>query len=423
MLSLCGCSLFASDTAELLAPPALEDDMADIYGAITKTVNGGFALTYPSRGDYRSAIIRQDINKDGTLEAFAFYSTQDAESTVMHINAVVNEKTEWRSVATQEITAGGVDRVMFCDLDGDGTEEILVGWEIYGSSELQLAVYSMGTDSLTVRMLEKYTHFITCDLDEDDRNEVFVLRAFPTETTNTASLYSLSSTGITEVASCEIDSTVKTVNMPKYSHLSTGKPAIYIDEIKGVGAVTEVLFTEKGNLLNPLIDETSKETVKTLRSATLEASDINSDGILEIPVSRDVPSVVKSDAGEKLYLTEWCSFNGETLTSQLTAMINQSDRYYYCIPEKWSGKIAVLRDSQNSVMEIYRYSPDTMTTGERLLHIRALNKSDWVGGKFNNQDLYEIVNNGDTTFVCNISAEAQNEGIDLEKVKADFKLF
>ncbi len=420
---LSGCDIFTADTAELLSPPALSGDIFPIDQAIKKSISSDYTLEYPSRGTYRSAIVQQDINKDGILEAFAFYSTSDRETTTMNINAVVNKDGEWKSVAKQSITAGGVDRIDFCDLDRDGVDEILVGWEIYGTSELQLAVYSLGEKALTQRMLEQYTHYSFCDLDDDDNNEIFIVRSFPAESRNSAHLYSLTNVGVSLVSSCELDSTAKTLNHPVVSTLSNGTPAVYIDEIKGVGAVTEVIFLNKGQLQNPLMNIDTKETTSTLRTASLESRDINGDGILEIPVRRDVPTVTRTTEGEKQYLTDWCSFSGENLTVQLTAFMNVSEGYYYIIPSKWLGRVAILRDPENSLTEIYRFDSENNVSGERLLYIRSVKKTDWDHGVYKKEALTEIVNNSETSFVCHISDSAKADGITAKEVKNDLKLY
>lgn len=419
---LCGCDFFASETAELLSPPALSGELAPIAEAINKSNVGAYDFEYPSRGNYRSAVVQNDINGDGVFEAFAFYSVTEGDITVMNINALVCRDGKWESLARQKIAAGGVDKLDFCDLDGDGVKEIMVGWEIYGTSEMQLGVYGMSENALTQRLLQKYTHFITCDLDEDKKDEVLIVKANAAEQMNTASLFDFDEVGVTEI-SCELDSTAKTINEPFFATLSTGKPAVYIDEIKGLGAVTEVLFMEKGVLRNPLFQPDTKETLLTLRSATFSSRDIDEDDIFEIPVQVSVPSVAKSQVNEKLYLIDWCSFNGETLTKQLTTMINVDDGYYYSISEKWIGNIAVLKDTDNNLREIYKYNPDDMTVGESLLYIKAVPKSDWDSGKYKASGIFEIMNNGETSFICRISETAAKEGLILENVKLNFKLY
>ena len=125
---LCGCDFFAADTAELLSPPEPVGDIKPISEVIKKTSSSDFVMKYPSRGEYRSAVIREDIDSDGSLEAFAFYSVTDREVITMHINAICMRNGEWTSVATQQIVAAGVDKIEFSDLDNDGSNlSIMVG--------------------------------------------------------------------------------------------------------------------------------------------------------------------------------------------------------------------------------------------------------------------------------------------------------
>lgn len=422
-LSFCGCDIFTADTAELFSPPSLSGDLKPISEAITKSAGSGYTFKYPQSGEYRSAVVQKDIDGDGILEAFAFYSITEDDVVTMNINVIRNNGDEWISSGEQRIVAGGIDRVDFCDLDEDGVLEILVGWQIYGTSEMQLAVYSFNKTTLTQRLLQKYTHFVTCNLDDNSRNEVLIIDMNNTDAVNTASLYSLSDEGVIQTGSCELDSKTQSIGTPIVSELSSGKPAVYIDSVKGLGAITEVLIFEKGKLLNPLFDEQTKETHSTLRSVNFSTRDFNNDGVLEIPVQLNVPAVAKTEVTEKLYLTNWCSFNGELLTAQTTAMINTLDGYYYTVPSKWLGNIAVLKDAANSIREVYAYDSEEMTVGESLLYIRAINVKDWNSGVYSALQLEIIEKNENVIFACRISKAGKKEGLTLENVKSNFALY
>lgn len=422
-LSLCGCDLFTADTAELLSPPSLSGDLKYISQAINETAGSGYTFKYPTRGEYRSAVVEKDIDADGTDEAIAFYSMTDGDIVTMHINVVYKNGEKWTSAGEQHVVAGGVDKIEFCDLDGDGGLEILTGWEVYGASERQLAVYSFTEHTLTQRLLQKYTDFVTCNLDENDKNEVLIIDFNATEFKNTASLYTLGSGGAEQLGICSLDSKVQSVGEPVVSQLSSGKPAVYIDSVKGVGAVTEVIFVEKGQLVNPLYDKELQETSKTLRSASYSTYDINNDGILEIPVQENVPAVAKAEITEKLYLTNWCTFNGENLTTQLTAMINVLDGYHYTLPNKWLGNIAILKDTDNRIREIYSYDSVNLTVGESLLYFQAFDKEDWDSGKYDSMNLTKITADGETVFACRISKTAEDSGITVETVKSNFVVY
>lgn len=421
--SFCGCDFFTTDIAELLSPPALSDDLKQISDIIMTSAKQSYTLKYPQSGEYRSAVVQKDINGDGLAEAFAFYSVKDGDVEIMNINTVVKHDGKWQSSGSQSIVASGVHRVEFCDLDNDGVSEILVGWQIYGTSEMQLAVYSFKDDILIQRILKKYTHFITCNLDDNKTNEVLIIDMDAINSQNTASLYGMSKQGIVLLGKCQLDSKVESFGHPVVSELSSGKSAVYIDSVKGIGAITEVLIFENDTLLNPLIDEQTKETFLTLRSASFLTQDFNKDGILEIPVQLNVPSVSNSEIAEKLYLTNWCSFNGEILTTQVTSMINVIDGYYYNISNKLVGNIAILKDTDNRIREIYTYDTEEMSVGKSLVYMRAISKKDWENGIYEALNLIEIGETENSVIACRISKEAKEQGITLDEVKHNFGIF
>ena len=188
-----------------------------------------------------------------------FYSKVDGDITTMTVQLIRIKNGEWVDGGTQTIIASGVDMVRFCDLDNNGVSEILVGWQVYGTSEMQLAVYSYNENVFAQRLLQKYTNFITCDLNGDQKSGVLIIDLNTTEQYNTAALYSLTDEGVVQTGICELDSKLQSIGEPIIAELSNGKEAVYLDAIKGVGAVTEVIVENKGSLTNPLFDTATRE--------------------------------------------------------------------------------------------------------------------------------------------------------------------
>ena len=418
--SFCGCG-FVNNTDELVSPPELTGDMYPIGQALKASAGSNYNLTYPTGGNRRSAIILEDINGDAVFEAFAFYSTNDDEMTNMHINVICQKDGEWISVSDQTIVANGVERVDFCDLNGNGTEEILVGWEVNGSTGKQLSVFSFEDGALVQKMLQEYTGFLCCDLDSNGVNEIFVHLLNTSDKTNKAIVYNYNDEGMAQTAGCMLDINVKSASAPVLSVLSSGQNAIYIDEIKGVGSVTEVLFLSRGELVNPLLDkETSIENTSTLRTANLEMTDINNDGIIEIPVASELPNAAQSD--EKLYYTNWCSFNGEKLSIKLVTVVNTVDGYYLTLPNSLVGSIAVLKDTENHKRGFYLYDAASGMVGECLFAITAIDLDDWKGQDNLAKGLNEIHRNESTVFAVTMSEKAQSVGITADTVKEMFSM-
>ena len=372
LFNFCGCDIFTVNTDEFLSPPKLTGDMQPILEALNKSVLAEYSLVYPNSGDRRSAVIMEDINLDGKFEAIAFYKTNEEELSTMHINLIMQSEKNWVSVDDISIVAGGVETVDFCDLDGNGTSEILVGWEIYTGSEKQLAVYSLGANSLSQAMIQRYTHFMCCDIDQNGNEEIFLQDLNPAESTNRAILFSIDKSGVSQIAGCMLDGTVKSASYPVLSKLANGQPAIYIDEDKGVGAVTEVLYCIKGQLVNGLLDTTQSpyQNNATIRPNTILCRDIDDDGTVEIPIEVSIPNADPS-SNEKITYVKWCKYTGEVLQEQETTLVNVPDGYIISVPNIWKEKIAVSKDIQKRTRSIYLYNTETQTIGEKIVTFKA----------------------------------------------------
>lgn len=415
-----GCD-FVDNTDDMVSPPELTGEMSPIADALYDSIGTNCDLKYPAAGDRRSAIVLEDINGDGIFEAFAFYSTSDDEMTTMHINIICQKEGKWMSVSDQTIIAIGVEMVDFCDLNGDGIQEILVGWEVNGNNEKQLSVFTFVQNALAQQLLQAYTSFMCCDLDNNGTNEIFVHLLNTADKTNKAIIYNYNENGMAQTAGCVMDGNVKTVSAPVLSTLSSGQKAIYIDEIKGVGAVTEVLYLSKGELVNPLLDtENSFENIVTLRAAALSTYDINNDGILEIPVASDLPNAGDSD--EKLYYTNWCSFNGEKLSVKLITVVNTVDGYYLTVPNSMVGYIAVLKDIENHKRKFYHYDSQNNILGKELFTITAIEVSEWDSKDFNRGKMTELARTDAYVFALDIGEGAGSFAIDVDLIKDNFSL-
>ncbi len=413
-LCLCGCDFYAVNTEKLLTPPRLTGELYPIQQALIESIKGEFTLKYPSVGDIKSAVVTNDLDGDGIKEAFAFYSTTDGEQTFMHINMLLKSGKKYKSVDDNKVEASGIERVDFIDIDGDGIKEITIGWEIYAGSEKSLAIYKFSKKRLSQRMLQNYTNFICCDLDENGDNEILIQELNTKESTNKAGVYKLSESGVTQVTGCMLDGMVKTVEKFELSTLSTGKPAVYIDEIKGIGAVTEVLFMADGELKNPLLDsENTMENITTVRSSTIGFADVNNDGIFEIPIASAIPCADKQSE-EKIYYTNWCSFGGEALTLKQVSIVNTVDGYSINVPKRWINNISVLKNTDKRTRTIYVYDSETGESGEKIITFKAISKSDYDEDK---QSGTKLCVKGDTVFIAEASEYSGNLSLSKEELE------
>ncbi len=393
--SVCGCSFYSVDTTGLLKTPELTGKIYSVERTLKKTIKGDYTLKYPTKGEKRSPLVQSDVDNDGKKETFAFYSTSDNEEALLHVMALAEKNG--KQVATDEysITASEVEKIEFCDFDNDGIKEIVVGFEIYGGTEKTVTAFKYDFGKLTLLMSNEYTNFVCCDMGSG-KNGLLIQKFTPKESSNYITMFYLSDKSFTKHSTCILDGTITSVSNFVFSKLSNGTPAIYVDEIKGIGAITEIIFVSKDKLVNPLFDkEGNGATNITMRSASIPLADINGDGILEIPVASSLPNA-DAYSRDTIYYTNWSSFTGENLTIKKVTLENVSDGYSINIPKKWLGKIALIKNNEKRTRTVYFYDSETNTVGEKIATFKTVELS-----KKDKQPKCDIsfTNNGETVLV------------------------
>ncbi|MBR7070723.1 MAG: hypothetical protein IKI29_00935 [Clostridia bacterium] len=416
---LCGCDGLTADTEQLIRPPELTGEIKAIGQALSQGVKGTYSLKYPSSGDRRSAVITEDIDGDGILEAFAFFGKEEDKTPTVHVAMVHSVKGEWKMEAEQTVEAGGVESVEFCDLNHNGKKSVLIGLEVFGSSEKKLAVYDTDNGKLSQRMLQPYTNFLCADLNEDGKNEIFIQLLSPADGVHRASVIAVKKDGIEEISSCLLDQTVKTVGTITLGELSSGQPAVYLDETKGAGAITEVVFFAKGALVNPLLMPDLNENTVTLHNAMVQSRDINGDGIVEIPISLALPVPADRPEAERPELVGWHSFNGDRLVFIEKTIMNLVDYYEITLPEKWADKITCELVSDPNMLTIFPWDAQTQTAGDAWIQVRVFAEPQWKKERESGTAYKEICRNNQQIFAV-LLRNSEELSISLEDFRKIF---
>ncbi len=116
LLSLGGCSRLQTSIEDLMSPPVLTQEQAEIRDALS-AVSGenDIKYKYPQNGQYRSSFIFYDIDSDGSEEALVFYqSASKGDSTWINI-LDRSEEGKWISVCETPApdTTANIDFVSF----------------------------------------------------------------------------------------------------------------------------------------------------------------------------------------------------------------------------------------------------------------------------------------------------------------------
>lgn len=444
MIMLSSCSVLQFKSAEnLVRPPKLSGVDGELQAAFEKAVkgNGEYILKYPAAGQYRSAFIRHDCDGDGQDEAFVFYSPKLEEMSV-YMYMLDYENGMWTAVGESKGEGNDVYSIDFCDLNGDGIAEVLVGWSsIDTKSNKKLSVYCSykNSQNLNYRVLiiEPYTAMHTLDIDSDGEKEILIALI-----NSTSDTYTTEAKVLKMDKQDDIDFSVTAIGqiglyseITSFLSVSSGRVGnmnvVYIDEAADDTYLTELLYwdSEKKALVKPLlIDVRTVADCPTVRSAPLTSRDIDDDGKIEIPATKvilgsSIITTQKDAAGneippENIYLTSFLNFNGEDFVLDEEYIENKYDNFRLKYSSEKMKDITMQFYPDEHISQFFKtvLPNDGGSEAEStlLFTIRAVAINEDVS-------MSTIIHTGrEYKYICDITPEGETEGFDKEYIASVF---
>ncbi len=378
-IQLAGCSV---DVDAYLIPPTLQGEQSEIQQALeeyiqkTNDKTTRYVLKYPQSGDYTSAFILIDSTSgravdptpqadfsaaDAADTAIAFYRLGN-EGNNIHIHMLHKEGDDWLSVDDVEGLNTNIDQVMFGDLDGDGTLEMLAGWSMYNSQDRQLHIYSIKNRRLTPLSTDKvYSQMFLGDITLAGREDLLLLR-ISSGNQVTARLLYLKGEQMTELGMTPLDGYIQRFGSIRMGMLAEDIRGVYIDAVKEANTtITELLYWDGKQLNAPLYDRTKNVNTWTARESGFAAMDIDGDREMEYPQSSRLPGYEQETAmQEYMWINDWYSWEYATRRSVKKAanIVLPTDGYSVQIDDTWRGHFTTSYDTNTRTLWLYEWEND-----------------------------------------------------------------
>jgi len=429
-LLLSGCSFAGLDAETLMRPPKPTGEKAGIHALLESKAGEKITLKYPSSGDYRSAIITHDICGDKKDEAMAIYQKGD-ESTGTNLMFMMKQDGQWTGVGFFNNPAAQVDKVCFGDLNGDGKDDVVVGWGSSLNSTSTICVYYYKNGKMNeLKLNQPYTEMTVMDFDGDGCDEIFTANVSSGDDPALARLYSVRKNTAEIIGSCRMDSGVS-----KYASMQSGlinekQNGVVLDGFKNATTlVTELLYWDKTSktLCSPFYDGKTKSANTAQRSTSVVSKDINGDKIIEVPLVSLMPGYTGSSADDAAYMTNWNRYDTKTNTfvRVMSMVVNYSDGYWFLIPDVWQGKITTKTDTATRTITFYEWSPAKKNpvgvTGAPLLKIQVFSQAEWEKG-MGTSGFFKLLDNNNLVFAASCPSPGRPLSLSTEDVKASFQL-
>ena len=437
-LCLSGCSFSMLDAQNLMAPPKANADQQSIH-QLLQGDRTEMALVYPKNGEYRSAIITKDFTGDGSKDALGFYALEDRSVAVQFL---LKDGDAWRTAGTFQNTATQVDRVCFADLNGDGRQDVLIGWgSTAGTTGRTAAVsaYLFSEGEITEYPLGTYGEMAVTDFDGDGVNEVFTIDKYlPPEgeegeaSPAMARVYRFVDGQVRAVASAEADNSITNYTALSFGKLSAQLPGVAVDGAKADGSMTTQLFFFDGqgslqNLPEGVNGENYQNPFSRPSTTSFTCRDINEDGILEFPAVSLLPGISSDVTPDSTsYLVEWRTLdkNGD-FRAVLYAMMNPRENYWFQVP-MWLRQ--QLSASNNTSTRTVTYTQvvdqeegDQPLLGSPLFSIRVFTRSAWES-RGQSSGYQQLAAQGDLVYgIQSLTQDDSGQRV-MEEVRENFRL-
>ena len=336
-LLLCGC--MARSTDDLYALPKQSQAYYDLQRAIDGVMTGDAAYCAPTAGTNQQAVQLADLDGDGQEEAVVFLRTSGEVPLKIHIFDRIGG--EFVSVAVIEGDGSSFESVEYADMDGNGSLELIFGRGLSGQVLRSLSAYTWREDRMVELMTVNYSQFRMVDLNGDERKEVFLLRDEAEELGGVAELYSYRDGRMEREREAGLSVSVSAVRRIITGYVSPGVPAVFVaSTFDEASIITDIFALRDQTFQNISASGETGLSTQTVRSYNAYATDIDNDGLIELPSLVALPSQ-EPEAGT-YWIIDWYNLYPDGARQvKLSTFHNHSAGWYLELPGHWHGGITV----------------------------------------------------------------------------------
>ena len=336
---LTGCLSITAD--ELYSLPEVSEEYLRLQAHINLLLSQGAEFAPPVGGPNRQAVQLRDLNGTGVNEVIAFFSFP-GEST---LKVYIFEYVDGEYTVADIIPGFGteIESVRYIDMDGDGTLELVIGWQM-GSALKYMKIYSLsGLHHQELVSGVEYSELTVYDMSGDGTDDVIIFRLPTQETGAIAEIYSLMRDGEPVSEDARLSNGIESISRIMTGRLIDDTPAIFIDSegsFENGSLVTDILAMHDGAFTNVSLTIASNVSEENVRHR-MASSDINKDGIIKVPTLR----LLMAQSDTEYFAIDWFAFESSGERSlALTTYHNNFDEWFLILPLDWREKVSVRRE-------------------------------------------------------------------------------
>ena len=338
---LTGCTMRTVDEMYRLPRRSETDD--NLQSAIENAMSD-LHYSAPIAGENQQTVQMADLDGDGSVEYIVF--ARDNVNKAIRILVFDQVNDTFSLISVIESHGSAFEQVEYVNIDDKPGLEMVVGRQVSDLVRRSLSVYTFTNGTPAQLMTANYLKYLTCDLNEDGKTELLLIRPGDTDADRgVVTLYSMGAGGMERSREVLLSSTGDSVKRIMTSRLESGEPAVYVASALYESAVITDIFTiRNGTLENITVSRDSGTSVQTLRNYYVYADDIDSDGVLELPSLITMRPIKNSTSAEQQYLIRWFAMDShaEEHTKRYT-FHNYVGGWFLELGDGWAERVSVIQ--------------------------------------------------------------------------------
>lgn len=348
MVGLSGCEF--GSVEELYALPKSSEAYVNLQAKINQE-KGNAEYIAPLSGENRQTIQLVDVDGDGSQEAVAFFRDSTADAPLKIVIFKQDEREDYQVYTRIEGVGSEIESIDYLELGGSGGVDILVSWQVSASVH-SLVGYTI-TDGQPVEIMRSgYSRYLTTDLDGDGLEEVILAQSGTGSTPSLRIEYYDGRDGMMELMStAPLSEGATDISSWQAGRLEGDVPALFVTSFFGKDVLITDVFCLRDDqgLRNIAMNPATRRSESTFHYyAGVQPKDINSDGLIDVPVAIAVESYGESSV-DRFWWLKWMDYQASGTRKQVLTTYHSGDGWYLEIPETWSGDFSMQRQESSTI--------------------------------------------------------------------------
>lgn len=339
-LLLAGCYSFNSDS--LYALPLRSQEYRELQKAVEAALGGG-SYSAPVSGNNLQPIQQVDLDGDLVDEVLVFCKMEGERP--LRVLILRREEGRFTLACTLDGDGTAFDSVQYAQIDGLPGMELLLSRRIGEQVQQFLSVYTFRDGKAQELMSSGYAAYTVLDLDGDQRSDIFVLRANADGPRAYAELYRFGGGELQKDAEASLSTGADSVKRVLTGEVAQGVPAVFVASAYDENnLITDVFALDQNVFTNITQNDESGQSAQTVRNYYVYSTDIDGDGVIELPNTLALPALEGDSGSEGQYRIEWYSLSTDgTRTEKKCTYHNFAEGWFLFLPENWRQNLCVTK--------------------------------------------------------------------------------